>query len=84
MSKTEQMRVRVEPEIKTQASEILKELGLTLSDAVSIYLRQVIQHRGLPFDVKIPNAETMAAIEELNSGGGEKMTPEEFEAWLKE
>lgn len=84
MSKTEQMRVRVEPEIKTQANEILKELGLTLSDAVSIYLRQVIQHRGLPFDVKIPNAETIAAIEESRRGEGERMTLEEFRASLLE
>jgi DNA-damage-inducible protein J len=84
MSKTEQVRVRLEPHIKSQANKILEELGFTMSDAVSIFMRQVISHRGLPFEVKIPNAETRAAIEELEAGGGEEMTPEEFRAWLKE
>ena len=84
MSKTEQVRVRIEPHIKSQASEILEELGFTMSDAVSIFMRQVISHRGLPFEVKIPNAETRAAIEELEAGGGEKMSPEAFRSWLKE
>ena len=84
MSKTEQVRVRLEPQIKEQASSNLEKLGLSLSDAVSIYMRQIIHHGGLPFEMKIPNAETIAAMEELDSGGGEKMSPDKFEAWLKE
>lgn len=82
MSKTEQVRVRIEPHIKSQASEILEELGFTMSDAVSIFMRQVISHRGLPFEVKIPNAETRAAIEASRRGEGERMTLEEVRASL--
>ena len=84
MSKTEQVRVRLEPQIKEQASSILAELGLSLSDAVSIYMHQIIRHGGLPFEVKIPNAETIAAMDELDAGGGERMSPDDFEVWLKE
>lgn len=84
MSKTEQVRVRLEPQIKEKASSILAELGLSLSDAVSIYMRQIISHGGLPFEVKIPNAETQSAIEELEAGGGERMTRNKFGDWLKE
>ena len=55
MSRTSNIYVRVEPEIKTQAEKILEKLGIPMSNAVSIFLRQVIMQNGLPFEVKIPD-----------------------------
>ena len=43
---------------------------LTSSEAMRLFLYQIVQQRGLPFEVKIPNAETIAAIEELDTGMG--------------
>ncbi|MEA3187473.1 MAG: DNA protein, partial [Chthoniobacter sp.] len=40
------------------------------SDAIGMFLRQVVLRRGMPFDLSIPNAETIAALEELDRGGG--------------
>jgi DNA-damage-inducible protein J len=65
--KTTDVRSRIEPEIKTRAAGVLAECGLTLSDAIRMFLRQVVVHQGLPFDVKTPNAETVAAMKEARA-----------------
>lgn len=70
MARTETIRARVEPELKSEAEAILKEVGLSSSEAMRLFLYQIVRQRGLPFEVKIPNAETMAAIEELEAGKG--------------
>ena len=70
MARTETIRARVEPELKSEAEAILKEVGLSSSEAMRLFLHQVVSQRGLPFEVKIPNAETVAAIEELEAGNG--------------
>ena len=70
MARTETIRARVEPALKNEAEAILKKVGLSSSEAMRLFLYQVVQQRGLPFEVKIPNAETIAAIEELETGKG--------------
>ncbi|HHW94907.1 MAG TPA: type II toxin-antitoxin system RelB/DinJ family antitoxin [Mogibacterium sp.] len=55
MARTSNIYVRVEPEVKKQAEIVLDKLGIPMSNAVSIFLRQIVMHNGLPFDVKIPN-----------------------------
>jgi DNA-damage-inducible protein J len=70
MARTETIRARVEPALKSEAEAILKKIGLSSSEAMRLFLYQVVQQRGLPFEVKIPNAETIAAIEELETGKG--------------
>ena len=70
MARTETIRARVEPELKSEAESILRELGLSSSEAMRLFLHQIVSQRGLPFEVKIPNAETIAAIEELEAGKG--------------
>lgn len=59
------LTLRVEPELKAQADELFKTLGLDLSTAVGIFFRQAIMQHGLPFPVKIaePNETTYAAME---------------------
>ncbi len=64
MSKTAFVNVRVPPETKEQAERVFAELGLSTSEAVNLFLRQVILRRGLPFDVRLPNEETLAALRE--------------------
>lgn len=66
MAKTTSIFARVDPEVKEQAEEVLKELGITMSNAVNIFLRQVVLQKGLPFDVKIPK-DAPVSYEELTS-----------------
>ena len=64
--KTENLNIRIEPEIKKEAEETLSYLGLTMAEAVKIFLKQVIMTDSIPFEIKIPryNKETLEAIEE--------------------
>jgi len=59
---TETIRVRVEPELKHEAEKILKELGLSASEAIRMYYQQIRMLRGIPFDIRIPNAITLEAM----------------------
>lgn len=54
------MFARVEPEVKNQAEAILNELGIPMSNAIGIVLKQVILQRGLPFEVKLPSSAPLA------------------------
>jgi DNA-damage-inducible protein J len=67
MAKTAHINARVEKELKARAEKVLRHVGVKMSDAITIFLRQVVLQRGLPFDVRIPNAETKRAIEELEN-----------------
>lgn len=58
------MTLRIEPELKAQAAELFKSLGLDLSTATGIFYRQALRCRGLPFEVRLdPNEKTYAAME---------------------
>ena len=59
-----EIRTRVTSDLKTEAVQILNSCGLNVSDAVRLFLTQVVTHRGLPFEIKIPNATTVAAMKE--------------------
>ena len=62
------IRVRVEPELKSQAEAVFSELGLSPTEAISLFYTQVALHRGLPFAVKIPNAETIESLGQARTG----------------
>jgi len=66
---TEMIHVRINKRIKTQAAHTLKAMGLSVSDAVRVLLTRVAAEKALPFEVKVPNAATAAAIEEARKGG---------------
>ena len=55
MAKTETVYTRVEPQLKANAEQILARLGLTPSEAINVFLNQVVLHNGLPFEVRIPD-----------------------------
>lgn len=65
--KTTDVRSRIEPKIKQRATEVLASCGLNLSDAIRLFLRQVVAQEGLPFEVKVPNATTRAAMQEARA-----------------
>jgi DNA-damage-inducible protein J len=65
--KSAEIRSRIEPELKEGATRVLADCGLNLSDAIRLFLRQVVINNGLPFEIKIPNAITRAAMEEAAS-----------------
>lgn len=60
MARTSNVFARVEPEIKEQAEQVLERLGIPMSNAVGMFLRQVVLQRGLPFDVKLPHERPLA------------------------
>jgi len=64
MQKTTTVRARVESKLKAEAEAVLQELGLTTSQAITIYLRQITLYKGIPFDIKIPNETTRKALGE--------------------
>ena len=70
MAKTEFIRARVEPELKYQAEEIFSKLGLSPTDAITLFYVQVTLHGGLPFEVRIPNTETLDALRQARSQDG--------------
>ncbi|MFZ2653759.1 MAG: type II toxin-antitoxin system RelB/DinJ family antitoxin [Victivallales bacterium] len=65
--RTATVRARIEPDLKEQAEHIFKKLGLLPSDAIRLLYHRTILSRGIPFEMKIPNRETLAAIAELRS-----------------
>ena len=64
MTATAMIHVRVDEEDKAKAEETLKAMGFTVSDAVRIFLKRVIADQAIPFEVRVPNAETRAAMAE--------------------
>jgi DNA-damage-inducible protein J len=67
-TRSEIVNIRVRPELKKDVEHIFEQLGLTNSEAVRLFYKQVVHHNGLPFPVKIPNEATIAAMEEVASG----------------
>jgi DNA-damage-inducible protein J len=61
------VHVRVDEQVKAQATEALAAMGLSVSDAVRILLMRVAAEKELPFALKVPNAETRAAMEEART-----------------
>jgi DNA-damage-inducible protein J len=71
MAKTANINARIEPEIKKKAESIFAALGISASDAIGMFYRQVAFRRGIPFDIYVPNVTTVAALEESERGEGE-------------
>ena len=72
MAKSAMINARVEPKLKREVEGILREIGLNTTQAVTLFFRHVKNYKGLPFDVRIPNATTRKAIAEARSGKGKK------------
>ena len=70
MTKTDMIRARVEPELKHEAEEVFSALGLSPTEAIRLFYKQVALHHGLPFEVRIPNAETRDAMRQAREREG--------------
>lgn len=66
MAKTVSIQIRIDADLKKQATELFEELGLDISSAVNLFLHQCVLHGGLPFAVELPrfNKQMLEAIEE--------------------
>ncbi len=68
MSKTVTIQTRIDPLVKKNALEILNKLNITMSDAISMYLAQIVLQRGIPFELKVPNVLTAKTLEDSEKG----------------
>lgn len=66
MAATTMIHVRIDENVKAQATETLASMGLTVSDAVRVFLTRVVADKELPFAIKAPNASSRLAIAEAN------------------
>ena len=67
MATTTMVHVRVDERMKAQATETLAAMGLSVSDAVRVFLMRVVAEKQLPFALKVPNAETRTAMAEADA-----------------
>lgn len=70
MAKEATARARIDGDLKKKAESILAECGLNATQGINLFYRQIVLHHGLPFDVRIPNAESRAAMREIETGEG--------------
>ncbi len=64
------VRARIDGRVKERAAKVLADMGLSVSDAIRLLLVRVAAEKALPFEIKVPNAETRAAMAELDRGAG--------------
>ena len=74
MARTSNVFARVEPEVKEQAEMVLNQLGIPMSNAVGMFLRQVVIQRGIPFEMKLPASTPLDM---------RQMTKEQFDAEIQ-
>ncbi|HKM12908.1 MAG TPA: type II toxin-antitoxin system RelB/DinJ family antitoxin, partial [Bacteroidales bacterium] len=70
MAKTANVYARIEPELKKEAEDILNALGIPASNAVTMFYKQIVMHKGLPFEVKIPEPKldfSKLSVEEIDT-----------------
>lgn len=68
MAKNTSVNVRTTEDVKKDAEVILNGLGLNISSAVNLFLKQVINYRGIPFALRLPNKETLHAMDDIENG----------------
>jgi len=66
--RTTTVRARIEPKLKHDVEHILDELGLSFSEAIELYLRQIKLNNGIPFAIKIPNEVTLKTFADTDKG----------------
>lgn len=68
MAAVDVVRARIDTGLKKEATAVLSAMGLSVSDAIRLMLVRVVSDKALPFDVRIPNAETQAAMRDIQQG----------------
>lgn len=67
MIKTAAVTVRLDPKLKKDAQVVFEDLGITTTQAISMFLKQVSMRKGMPFPVEVPNNETLQAMEDATN-----------------
>jgi len=68
MAKATMIRARIEPRLKSETENILRQLGLSADEAITLFYRQVRLNRGLPFEVRLPNKTTRQPLADTDAG----------------
>ena len=68
MAAAEIVRARIDSDLKKEASAVLSGMGLSVSDAIRLLFVRVAAEKALPFDLRVPNAETQAAMRDAREG----------------
>lgn len=66
IGKTRMIHARIDPRLKESAERVFSKIGISTTEAIRLFLKQVELHKGLPFPIAIPNAQTVAAMLEAN------------------
>ncbi len=84
-TKTAFVRARIEPSVKKRAETVLSQIGISPSEAISVFYRRIVSDKGIPFSLNVPNAETRKAIENVRSRKNLKTfkTHKEFATYLR-
>ena len=62
------VRARIDEELKVDVEHVLGELGLSVSDAISLFMAQIKLRRGIPFEISVPNSVTLKTFKDTDSG----------------
>lgn len=76
--------IYLDQQTKTEAKELFKKFHISLSDAVNLFLSQSVLEQGLPFQVRIPNEETIQAMREVENGETENISLEDHLLEMKQ
>ena len=82
MSLNATVRARVDESLKFNAEHILKEIGLTTSQAINIFLKKVVSEHGIPFELKVPSDRLKIAMDEAKNSEG--IYHDDIEAMMKD
>lgn len=67
------VRARIDKDTKDRAAAALEAMGLSISDAIRLLMLRIADEKRLPFEVKVPNAETVRAMQQLEAGKGKRV-----------
>lgn len=86
MAKTDTLHIRIEPTVKQRAEATLNDLGLSITEAINVFLNQVILNDGIPFEIRKPrlNKETIQAMEDTKNGKNLSKTFDSVDEMFKE
>jgi len=77
------VRARVDAQLKKDVEKILSEIGLNTSQAITMFMKSIKRERGIPFELKIPNEETLEAFREIEAKETEKVSLDELKEFSK-
>lgn len=64
------IQARIDAKTKKKAKSVLDRLGISMSEAIVVYMKQIVLQQGIPFEIKLPNQATLKAIEQIEAGKG--------------